>query len=539
VAKYKNPWKAFFILLFVGTAILLANSTGNFILTDSSALTATSDDYFYAAIASITNFAPNAALISPDGKILHFGSNVHLGTIVIAKVNFNGTVISARRYDTCEQVSINQIVTVGSLIGAHVNGTWTIKEPINSIGLASPVQINLKGKVYDDVSNSGEPIELCGNGLVTSGTSQYTHLKFWNWHMQSPNSRYDTGHLTNLHPVENPAYAQFSSTALSGSNFYDGFEDGTLPPFSGSWSIISGGANGFFSAKSAQISHSQNSNTVLVHNAPAGFVSFKLKISSEKGFDFLRFYIDGVKYGEWSGEKDWLEASYPVAAGAHTFTWSYEKDASRSEGQDAAWIDEVRIANSIPVLPIPPLPPVPPLPPLPSFVGSNYSDGFEDGTLSPFYTSPDGFGQWSLTTSNVFSGTFSAQSRAWSNTWDDFSDLSLNNLWFGPSGGRVTFALRTSSPCDNINGHSDRLRFIINQVWTGAVAADIYVYYAGGGTFGPNTPWQTVSFNVNPGNWNFLWRWDMSFICPQILGVPNGRAYIDNVVIEGLIPPPV
>ena len=77
----------------------------------------------------------------------------------------------------------------------------------------------------------------------------------------------------------------------------------------------------------------------------AGTLNFRLRISSELGFDFLRFYVDGVKAGEWSGTANtaWQLFSIPVAAGAHTFSWSYEKDSSGSVGQDAAWIDAVTL----------------------------------------------------------------------------------------------------------------------------------------------------------------------------------------------------
>ena len=86
----------------------------------------------------------------------------------------------------------------------------------------------------------------------------------------------------------------------------------------------------------------------------AGNVSFKLKVSSEENFDFLRFYVDGVKKGEWSGNQatNWtLTPKYPIAAGEHTLLWSYEKDVNTSLGQDAAWIDSVLIPEVTPISP--------------------------------------------------------------------------------------------------------------------------------------------------------------------------------------------
>ena len=45
--------------------------------------------------------------------------------------------------------------------------------------------------------------------------------------------------------------------------------------------------------------------------------------------------------GEWSGEQDWEEVSFPVEGGARTLTWTYTKDGSMSNGDDTAWIDDV------------------------------------------------------------------------------------------------------------------------------------------------------------------------------------------------------
>jgi len=55
----------------------------------------------------------------------------------------------------------------------------------------------------------------------------------------------------------------------------------------------------------------------------------------------LKFYIDGVRKGRWSGEEDWAEVSFPVTAGRRTFEWTYSKDGSESEGDDTAWIDDI------------------------------------------------------------------------------------------------------------------------------------------------------------------------------------------------------
>jgi len=130
----------------------------------------------------------------------------------------------------------------------------------------------------------------------------------------------------------------------------EGFESGD---FSGQAWSISGNQpwqiqssevySGSFAAKSGDITHNQSSTATLTLNlAEAGEISFAGKVSSEDGWDFLQFYIDGILQDEWSGELDWGIVSYPVSAGLRTLSWSYSKDGSVSSGSDAAWLDHIR-----------------------------------------------------------------------------------------------------------------------------------------------------------------------------------------------------
>ena len=98
------------------------------------------------------------------------------------------------------------------------------------------------------------------------------------------------------------------------------------------------------SLKSATISNSQNASTEVTQEfslASDNFVSFAYKTSTEEGYDFLKFYIDGVEKAAWSGERDWTTVYFALEAGERTLSWSYEKDSSDSAGSDAAWIDGV------------------------------------------------------------------------------------------------------------------------------------------------------------------------------------------------------
>jgi len=99
--------------------------------------------------------------------------------------------------------------------------------------------------------------------------------------------------------------------------------------------------SGSYSAKSGSIGGGERSSLQVTLDCVTGNITFYRKVSSESGFDSLKFSIDGAEQDKWSGEKDWAEVSFPVAAGARTFEWTYSKDGSASEGEDTAWIDDI------------------------------------------------------------------------------------------------------------------------------------------------------------------------------------------------------
>ena len=106
------------------------------------------------------------------------------------------------------------------------------------------------------------------------------------------------------------------------------------------WTISTDAQEGTYSAVSGNINDGQTSQLSITCNVTAdGQISFWSKVSSESGFDYLRFYIDGSKQAEWAGTASWTEHTYNVDAGSHTFKWAYEKDGSVSNGSDCGWVD--------------------------------------------------------------------------------------------------------------------------------------------------------------------------------------------------------
>lgn len=72
-----------------------------------------------------------------------------------------------------------------------------------------------------------------------------------------------------------------------------------------------------------------------------GDLEFWWRVSSEDNYDELVFRVDGAQVENISGETDWRQVSYEVPVGTHRLRWSYEKDGSISDNDDAGYLDEI------------------------------------------------------------------------------------------------------------------------------------------------------------------------------------------------------
>lgn len=143
------------------------------------------------------------------------------------------------------------------------------------------------------------------------------------------------------------AYAAEKSFAAKIGLIVEDFETGDFTAFDWAlggnlpWTVVETGAyEGTYAAKSGAITHSQTTNMQILYEAGStDTLTFYYKVSSESGYDFLRFYVDGVKKAEWSGSVDWSRAAFLITEGNHLFKWEYMKDGSVSGGDDCAWID--------------------------------------------------------------------------------------------------------------------------------------------------------------------------------------------------------
>ena len=145
-------------------------------------------------------------------------------------------------------------------------------------------------------------------------------------------------------------YSMQGNYIITVGNIVEGFETGDFSMYnwqfggSANWTIVNTGANsGIYCVKSGAIPDNQQSDLILTVEILANDeVSFYRKVSSENNYDKLYFYIDDQEKGNWSGEENWAQESYPVTIGTHTFKWSYKKDYSMNSGSDCAWIDDIQ-----------------------------------------------------------------------------------------------------------------------------------------------------------------------------------------------------
>lgn len=112
------------------------------------------------------------------------------------------------------------------------------------------------------------------------------------------------------------------------------------------WAISSQNPlSGSYTAKSSDaLSHNQESSlSIAMEIISPDTLSFLYKVSSEKDYDFLEFWMDSKLMGRWSDttQMKWERASFLIPTGTHTFTWKYVKDYGMSVGDDCAWIDDI------------------------------------------------------------------------------------------------------------------------------------------------------------------------------------------------------
>lgn len=236
--------------------------------------------------------------------------------------------------------------TVNAVIGLINNGYFDATDVVVELSTSDPYTVVNSGTTSLELIEAGATEELMFNFTVNASV-----------------------------PIGHVVEAELSVTCESnGNNFtytfelnfpvglsIEDFETGDFGQYdwetsgSSDWYITNTGAfEGTYSARSGTLGNNAQSTLELTLEVVAdGEISFYRKVSSEPGYDYLTFFIDGQEQGQWAGEENWAEVSYPVTQGQRTFRWTYEKDQSVANGGDCGWIDYITfppIAGAMPPL---------------------------------------------------------------------------------------------------------------------------------------------------------------------------------------------
>ena len=94
--------------------------------------------------------------------------------------------------------------------------------------------------------------------------------------------------------------------------------------------------------QSGSIGHSSMTALVAKVNGP-GSLSFRWRVSSQASYDRLTVYVDGISKTYISGAMtSWSQKTYTVTGeGEHWIAWEYSKNASDSDNDDCAWVDDI------------------------------------------------------------------------------------------------------------------------------------------------------------------------------------------------------
>ena len=146
----------------------------------------------------------------------------------------------------------------------------------------------------------------------------YVHSTVFNEMVGIIDEDYETGDFTQYAWVNDPDYPW----VIDNTRIYEGANS----------------SRSFSGLPDGEVSHLN----IDVNVTAPGDISFYKFVESEQNYDFLQFYIDGDKQGEWSGiDNTWSFVSFPVTVGLHNFEWEYDKDGGSNAGQDCAWLDYI------------------------------------------------------------------------------------------------------------------------------------------------------------------------------------------------------
>jgi alpha-tubulin suppressor-like RCC1 family protein len=258
--------------------------------------------------------------------------------------------------------------------------------------------------------------------------------------------------------------------------------------------------DGDVAAQSGKITNNQQSVLQTSVSGP-GTLTFWWKVSSEEGYDFLRFAVNGTLLASVSGDNDWQQKTFALASGTQVLRWNYVKDASVSTGQDAAWLDEVVFTPTAPIIERQPFSQIVPL-------GANV-------TIPAVASGPGALTyQWLKNGTNLFGATAPY--------------LTLTNVARRDS---ASYALRVSNAAGSVTSSNATLKVIVRQQLSGPRpmvdgSVELTSRDADGGSLLPQDfPAFEVLASTNLADWVVL---------PDVLSLTNGSLLVRDPAVASL-----
>jgi len=277
-----------------GSTVVSTSPSYSFTVTAARTLTAT-----FKATASLPDFAVES---------IEFSSPT---------VTYGGTMVA--------EIKVKNIGSAPGKIG------WIdfwLNEP-NEMPIGSDGDTYLRD---DDIMDPGVTWTYHHAFAVSAGPETRTYRVFVDSYGETDEVRKDNNQLTKTYTVLTPIPLEVAldNTALA-------FLTGGDAPWIGQTQTSYDGQH---AAQSGGIGSDQTSTMQTTVTGP-GTLTFWWKVSSEENYDWLRFYMDGVKQQEISGERNWAQVTVSVPTGTHTLKWTYEKDEDWFDGFDCGWVDQV------------------------------------------------------------------------------------------------------------------------------------------------------------------------------------------------------
>lgn len=240
---------------------------------------------------------------------------------------------------------VNAEAALASLIPGMPTCQITSPASGTTFNLGNVITVNVTAT--DPTTRNIVDVKFYLDGSATPSYTDNSAPYSWAWNTAGTTNGSHTITATATDNESNAVSDMISVTVIAPAD--EGFESGNFSAFDWNnssavpWIVQSiDKFSGTYAAKSGAIT--DNGSTTLslpMTVSSSGNISFYYKVSSETNWDFLKFYIDGLEQGSWSGTAGWAEASYPVSSGNRVFSWTYSKDSSVSSGSDCAWLDHL------------------------------------------------------------------------------------------------------------------------------------------------------------------------------------------------------